>query len=585
MVLPTLTFCTDTTQEIRENNDELSSLQYRIVPEHRNASPNNATIEDGKEWLDRELERIYNTESNDTSCHCGGVGGDHLSTGDQSTTVRSGRPDEVHDVSTTNGTTLQDANGSARLNASALTSSQFPNNGRLEILNSVLSTHLDTMGSDNEATNYMDRVARLSASSASASLAASSAAATAAAPASFPSSSSTSGHLRSSSGRCLGKRRRDSTDIGSETLAGGDCPTMPEDVDPAVSHDGGPDDEPSEKAKGKRPEGAISPRKKTRRREAINGYKKHMKTPEPFPHERPSVSFKKGYSENLAKTLTAVTQELEELQPLSTGIAAASTAVTADTTDIADNTATTDTAQPQPPVCYTQAPSPPPTRPQPALSASQAMPTATSMQAPQPMEVVPPMQHPSPMQSILPMLSLPPMPPMPVVSDEEMRSYQDMQALNAMRAIEDLQAMDTVQAMQGLPGMSGVADDIPLMPAIPIPDAMAHALQPMPPMPHGLPTPTYDHHNTINQAINHDAAYTAGYNSVPPPPSLVPAGHGGLHSPEVDDYIEVDDYFGVAAPMDMDFADPEAMHRFMSFCEELGTSHDGLDTTSEFPWI
>ncbi|ERS98301.1 hypothetical protein HMPREF1624_05085 [Sporothrix schenckii ATCC 58251] len=441
------------------------------------------------------------------------------------------------------------------------------------------------MGSDNEANSYMDRVARLSASSASASLAASSAADTAAAPAAFPSSSSTSGHLRSSSGSCLGKRRRDSTDIGSETLAGGDCPTMLEDVDPTVSHDGDPEDKPSEKAKGKRPEGAICPRKKTRRREAINGYKKLMKTPEPFPHKRPSVSFKKGYSENLAKTLTAVMQELEELQPLSTGIAAAATAVTADSTATADNTATTDTAQPQPPISYTQASSPPPTRPQPAISVSQAMPTATAMQPLQSTDVVPLMQPLPPMQSLLPMLSLPPMPPMPVVSDEEMRSYQDMQAMNAMRTIEDLQAMDTEQAMQGLPGMSGVADDIPLMPAIPIPDAMAHALQPMPPMPHGLPTPTYDYHNTISQTINHDAAYTTGYDSVPPPPSLVPAGHGGLHSSADDDYIEVDDYFGMAGPMDMDFADPGAMHRFMSFCEELGTSHDVFDTTSDFQWI
>nr|AHW83203.1 mating type protein [Sporothrix globosa] len=501
-----------------ENNDELSSLPYRIVPAHRNGSPDNATIEDGQEWLDRELERIYNTGSNDTSCHRGGV----------------------------------------------------------------LSIHLDTMGSDNEAANYMDRVARRSASSASASLATSSTTATAAAP--FSCTSSSSGHMRSSSGSCLGKRRRGSTDIGGETLTGGDCLTMTEDVDQVVSHDGGPEDEPSEKAKGKRPEGAISPRKKPRRREAINGYKKHMKMPEPFPHKRPSVSFKKGYSENLAKTLTAVTQELEELQPLSTGMAAASTAVTADTT------ATTDTVQPRPLVSYTQDPSSPPTRPLRATPVSQTVPSATAMQSLQSMEVVSPLLHPPPMQNIHSMLSLPPMtsmpslpvaPPASVVSDDEMRSYQDMQAMH-MRAIEDLQAMDPVQAMQGLPGMSGVADDIPLMPAIPIPDAMAHALRPIPPLPHGLPMPTYDH-NTIHQNVNHDAAYTTGYNYVPPPPSLVPAGQGGLNSPEDEDYIEVDDYFGVAGPMD--FTDPGEMHRFMSFCEELGTSHDVLDTTSGFQWI
>jgi hypothetical protein len=482
-----------------------------------NATANNNTAEDGKEWLDQELERIYTAGPSGDS---GSITGGHLSGGGRILTTSSNGPRDIHAIHSTQ----EEMHGNAPIAID-------PRHGkdRIALLNDVLSTHLDTMGNDNEAVSYMDRVARLSASSATSSMVASSTAAAATA--------STSHRRRSS--RNLGKRSRDSSGMDGETLTGDGSPPTTAAAEEGTSSSSSSSS--SAKTKGKKVcrANTNNPNKKVRssREEedlrnihGRNQYSKNMKTPEPFPHERPHVSFEEDYRVNLAICMHVATGEIDNVPTASASQASA--------------------------VPYMQAPSTPPMRPLPAISTAQAMPPSPTRQA---MPTAPPALVMQFMQNIQDI--------QPIPSGQDVRSYQTMQTMHALQDMQAMDAMHGMHGMQGLPGMSGVASTVPMMPSVPIPAAMTQPMQPMQPMygmPHSLPTPTYD---------SSSAAYMGYTIAAPPPPSSTMPGHGGLHSPQ-DDFVITGDY--LAGADSMDFTDPDEIQRIMSFCEDLGSTHSKL---------
>ncbi|KAL1896298.1 hypothetical protein Sste5346_004681 [Sporothrix stenoceras] len=488
-------------QNYSSNGETVVNSEYSEVVNSRNTNK----VDDGREWLDHELERIHHTGPSHGSGNGNGNSGitsGHLSGGGHILTVSSNAPHDLYAIHST------DSN-------------------RIALLNNVLSTHLDTMGGDNEAANYTDRVAYLSASTVTSSAAASSTAAAAAV-------SSSSRHGPS---RRLGKRSRDSSDMDGDTLTGDGSPPPTQDVGrPSKSKSKSKAKAKAKaKAKGKAKEtsndvDAGSPAKKVcsghqdnqnddedlRFVNGCNRYSKNMKTPEPFPHDRPPVSFEDDYRANLAISMQGATGE-EDMPPITQ-------------------------AEQSSAVPLHQVPSTPPMRPLPAIPTAapttQTMPTAPSEPVMQPFGTTqPPMLHPDQTQQ------------------QHIRSYQSMQNMHAMRALQDMQTMGAMHGMQ--------------------------AMHPIPPQ--GLPTPTYDNNSAYMgytfvppQTSQHHGHQQHSF-----------CGHGGLQSPD-DEFIAIDNCLDMStAPgIPMDFTDPDEIQRIMGFCENLGGStHAVFDSMDDFQWI
>lgn len=333
---------------------------------------NSNAIEDGRDWLERELERIYNNGSGR-----GGISGGHLSSAGHILTSSSDGPHDMHAIHNT-----QDSH-------EITTAVGYqPSQNQISLLNGVLSTHLGNMDSDNEASNYMDRVARVSASSAaSTSVVSSSSAATTLAPMHIPRPQRKSARRSSKS---LGKRSHDSSDMDGETLTGDGSP-------PHNSENG-----PSSHAQDHGPDDANNPAKKMcigRLEEDLriicgqNRYSKNMKTPEPFPHERPPASFEDDYRVNLAISMQVATGEIEAMPGPSTSTASTASATTGTSPATAQ-------VEPSAPRTHAPPPSAPPTRPLPSIPTAQAMPPSPTRQTMSTAPVAPVIQPMQPAQPV-----------------------------------------------------------------------------------------------------------------------------------------------------------------------------------------